>query len=152
MESLENILNSSLLMFPILECIHILGFAFSVGTVALVSFRLIGIGITDHSPAELWRDTAQWTLGGLVAVVFSGLLLYASDPDMYYLNYAFLLKMVSLAAAVVFNYTAVRRTVKLGEAPRGKMVGTISLGLWACVAFGGIFIGVLPSTLDLSKI
>jgi len=140
---LENILNSSLLIFPILECVHILGFAFSVGTVALVDFRLIGVGITDHTPAELWRNTSHWTIGGLVAVIFSGILLYSSDPDLYYTNYAFLLKMVFLIAAIVYNYTAVRRTVKLGEVSSGRVVGAIALALWACVALGGIFIGVL---------
>jgi hypothetical protein len=145
MDPLENILNSSLLMFPILECIHILGFAISVGTVALVDFRLMGIGITDHSPAELWRDTRQWTLAGLVAVVFSGFLLYSSDPDQYYLNDAFLLKMVFLIAAILYNYTAVRRTATFGNGRHGRIVGAISLALWACVAFGGIFIGAIPS-------
>jgi hypothetical protein len=145
MDSLESILNSSLLIFPVLECIHILAFAFSVGTVALVDFRLIGVGITDHTPAELWRDTSHWALVGLVVVIFSGFLLYSSDPDMYYTNDAFLLKMVFLLAAIVFNYTAVRRTVKLREASKQKVVGTIALALWACVAFGGIFIGAVPS-------
>ena len=149
---IENPLNSSLLTFPILECIHIVGFAFSVGTVALVDFRLIGIGMTDHSPAKLWKDTFNWTLCGLLAVIFSGLLLFSTDPDNYYLNYAFLLKMVFLAIAVVYNYTAVRRTVAVPGAPHRKRVGAISLVLWACVAFGGIFIGVLPSTLDINRI
>jgi hypothetical protein len=145
METLESVLNSSLLIFPVLEFIHILGFAFSVGTVALVNFRLLGIGLTEQSPAELWRATTNWTMGGLVAVVFSGFLMYSSDPDMYYTNYAFLLKMVFLMAAVVYNYTAVRRTVKLGEAPRGRVTGAIAMALWACVAFGGIFIGAIAS-------
>ena len=149
---IENPLNSSTLIFPALECVHIVSFALSVGTAALVDLRLMGIGITDHSAAELWNDTQAWTLAGLLLVIFSGLLLFSTDPDNYYLNYAFLLKMMFLVLAVAYNYTAVRNTAKIGQARHRRRVGAISLALWACVAFGGIFIGVLPWTLDLSRI
>lgn len=150
---IENPLNASALAFPVLECFHILGFAFSVGTAAIVSFRLLGIGMTNQSPAQLWSDTFWWTLGGLIVVVFSGLLLFSSDPDNYYLNYAFLLKMLFLALAIVFNYTMVRKTASAASLPRSsKTVAVISLVLWACVAFGGIFIGFITSTLDINHI
>ena len=91
---IENPLNSSELVFPVLECLHILGFAISVGTIALVDFRLLGLGMVRQSPSELGKDTFYWTLGGLILILFTGLLLFSSDPDNYYLNYAFMLKMV----------------------------------------------------------
>ena len=47
-----------------------------------------------QTPAQLAKDTWLWTLGGLVLMFFSGLLLFSSDPDMYYLNWPFLIKMV----------------------------------------------------------
>jgi len=144
---IENPMETSTLAFPVIECIHIVGFTLSVGTVALVDFRLMGIGITDHSPAELWNDTWRWTLCGLFVMIFSGLLLFSSDPDSYYLNYAFLLKMVFLLLAILYNYTAVRKTASASSPPKSsRIVGAISLALWACVAFGGIFIGVFPAT------
>src|SRR5580704_10752786 len=108
---IENPMETSILAFPVVECIHIVGFTLSVGTVALVDFRLMGIGMTDHSPAELWSDTWRWTLCGLCVMIFSGLLLFSSDPDSYYLNYAFLVKMVFLLLAILYNYTAVRKAV-----------------------------------------
>ncbi len=148
---MENPLNSSPLVFPVLECIHIIGFAFSVGTAAIVNFRLLGIGMTDRSPADLWRDTRGWTLGGLIAVVLSGLLLFSSDPDNYYLNYAFLLKMLFLVLAIVWNFTAVRKAA-MEERSSARFTGSVSLGLWACVAFGGIFIGFITSSLNIHHI
>jgi hypothetical protein len=147
---IENPMETSMLAFPIVECIHIVGFTLSVGTVALVDFRLMGIGMTEHSAGELWNDTWRWTLCGLFVMIFSGLLLFSSDPDNYYLNYPFLLKMVFLSLAIVYNYTAVRKTVSAPSPPgKSKMVGAISLALWACVAFGGIFIGVFPATPEI---
>ena len=88
------------------------------------------------------QDLWLWTLAGLLTVVFSGLLLYSSDPDMYYLNEAFLFKMACLLAAIVFHYTIHRKVVS-SDAPSayGKIVACLSLTLWVAVVFGGIFIG-----------
>ncbi len=74
--------------FRSLECFHIVGFALSIGTIAIVDFSLLGLGMRRESPAQLAKDTWLWTLGGLVVMFFSGLLLFSSDPDMYYLNWA----------------------------------------------------------------
>ena len=145
---IENPLNASALAFPVLECIHIIGFAISVGTIAIVDFRLLGLGMRHQKAADLNKDLWLWTLAGLVIVVFSGLLLYSSDPDMYYLNVAFLFKMACLSAAIIFHYTIRRKVVSL-DAPNayGKLIACVSLALWASVVFGGIFIGFVNAGL-----
>jgi hypothetical protein len=147
---IENPLNESSLVFPILECVHIVGFVCGVGTIALLNFRLLGVGLTQKSAAQLWSATLPWTLGGLSMVVFSGLLLFATNPDTYYLNAAFLLKMFCLVLAILFYYTAVHGAAVSGApAGKGRLVACISLGLWALVVFGGIFIGFTTSTVNL---
>ena len=155
---IENPLNSSPYSFPVLECFHIVGFAISVGPVAITDFRLLGWGMMRESPAQLAKDTFFWTLGGLILMIFSGLLLFSSDPDNYYLNYAFDLKMFFLVLAIIFHYTTHRTTVRsetttgVINGGRSKLVACVSLGLWAAVIFGGIFIGFLNSTLDINRI
>ena len=139
---IENPLNSSPLAFPILECFHIVGFAFSVGTIALVDFRLLGWGMRRETPAQIAKETFFWTLGGLVVMLFSGLMLFSSDPDNYYLNWAFDIKMFFLVLAILFNYT-IHRKVALSEGGSGmvsKLVAGVSLALWVSVVFGGLFI------------
>jgi hypothetical protein len=149
----QNPLNSSALAFPILECIHIVGFALSIGTVAIVDFRLLDIGMRHQTPAQLNKDLSLWTIIGLSIMVLTGMMLYSSDPDMYYLNWAFLLKMLFLVLAIVFNYTIHRNVVLSGASPgKTKMVAYVSLALWCLVVFGGIFIGFLNPTLDVNKI
>jgi Family of unknown function (DUF6644) len=141
---ITNPLNSSELVFPTLECFHIVGFAFSIGTIAIVDFSLLGVGMRRQTPAQLAKDTWLWTLGGLVVMFFSGLLLFSSDPDMYYLNWAFLIKMVFFVSAVIFHYTIHRKTVASETPPpNGKLVACVSLLLWSGVIFGGIFIGFI---------
>jgi len=148
---IDNPLNSSPLTFPVLECIHILGFSLSIGTIGLVDFRLLGLGMKRESPSQLDQDTSLYTVAGLVVMLFSGLMLFSSDPDNYYLNYAFDLKMLFFVLAVLFHYTIHRKVVK-SDSANGKVVACISLALWSCVIFGGIFIGFLNSTLDIHRI
>jgi len=136
-----NPLNGSELIFPILECFHIVGFGLLVGTIAIVDFRLLGWGIRRQPAAELARDLAPWTLIGLALILLSGPLLFSSDPDMYYLNGAFQLKMVFFTLGVLFNYT-IHRKVARGKTESGsaKAAALVSLFLWIGVVFGGIFI------------
>ena len=136
-----NPLNSSALVFPILECMHIAGWAMTVGTIALVDFRLLGFGLKKQTAAEIAKELAPWTLIGLAVILLSGPLLFSSDPDMYYLNHSFQFKMVCFVLAVIFNYTIHRKAVRSGaSAAAGAVVACLSIVLWMGVVFGGIFI------------
>ncbi|PWT97319.1 MAG: hypothetical protein C5B51_31590 [Terriglobia bacterium] len=139
-----NPLNASELIFPTLECIHIAGFAILVGTIAIVDFRLLGVGMRQQTSAELARDLGPWTLFGLVLMLFSGPLMFSSDPDMYYLNRSFQIKMALLLVAIIFNYTIHRRVALKGASPpKSKLVACVSMLLWVGVIFGGIFIAFI---------
>ena len=104
-----NPLNEHSSAFPILECVHIVGIVCGVGTAALVNFRLLGVGLMQKSAGQLWRDTTPWTLGGLALAIIAGLLLFSIDPEMYYVNLAFRLKMLFLLLAIAFYFTMVRK-------------------------------------------
>jgi hypothetical protein len=141
---IENPLSTSPGAFPVLECLHIAGFALSIGMTALVDFRLLGFGLQKQTPAQIDRAFEWWTLGGLIMAVFSGLLIFSTDPDMYYLNWSFLIKMACLVLAIAFNYTIHRRALSPSLSPAaGRLVACISLALWVSVIFGGIFIAVV---------
>ena len=137
-----NPLNDSPLIFPALECVHIIGFAISIGTIALLDFRLLGMGLLGHPTSELAKDLAPWTLVGLAIMLLSGPAMFASDPDMYYLNGAFQIKIVALFLAIIFHYT-IHRKVAAQDATSGgaKLVACISLTLWVSIILCGIFIG-----------
>jgi hypothetical protein len=137
---IENPLTSEL-AFPVLECFHIVGFAIAIGTVAIVDFRLLGLGMREQTPAQIVKDTGLWTIGALAVAVFSGLLIYSTDPDKYYTNTSFLIKITCLVLAIVFNYTIHRRVALTAVSPgAGKLVACVSLVLWVSVVFGGMFI------------
>jgi hypothetical protein len=137
---IENPLNTEL-AFPILECFHIVGFAIAIGSIALVDFRLLGFGLKRQNPADLIKETGLWVVISLSTSIFAGLLLYSTDPDKYYLSWFFVVKMICLILAIVFNYT-LHRNVILPGASRGKgiVVACISLALWVSVIAGGMLV------------
>ena len=130
-------------LFPATECVHILSFALSVGTIALVDLSLLDMGLGRKAAARMCRTFEIWTLLGLVLILFTGLLLFASDPDHYYLNSAFQLKISALVFALIWNYTIHRRVALSAgsSAVLAKLAGGVSLALWVSVVFGGLFIG-----------
>jgi hypothetical protein len=141
-DSIADVLNSSEWLFPIAECFHIAAFAWSIGLIAAVDYRLLGFGIQHSTPSEVLHDTAPWTLLGLAVVLLSGPLLFLSDARMYLHNPSFVFKMYALAAAILFNYTIHRKVAQSDSSPQAVRVVTavVSLALWISVVFGGLFI------------
>ena len=136
-----NPLNNNEWSFPLLECIHILGFTLSIGTIAFVDLRLLGLGLQRHTSRDLAKSLAPWTLFGLVVMLVTGPLIFSSDPNMYLRNISFKFKMVALLVAILYNYTVHRWAVMQEPAPAsGKLVGVVSLALWVSVVAGGLFI------------
>lgn len=140
--AISNALNNSEWIFPITECFHIAAFAWSIGLIALVDFSLIGIGIRHLKPSAIGRATDLWTVLGFAVVLFSGPVLFLSDPRMYFYNPPFRFKMGALALALIFNYTIHRKVVFSDGSSAGARlgVGIVSLLLWTAVVFGGLFI------------
>ena len=110
------------MVFPILEIFHIAGFAVAIGVTAAVDFRILGFGLRGMKPAQIARATGFWMLGGLVVSIVSGFALYSSDPDMYYTNWSFLIKMACLIVAIVVNYTIHRKVAAQDSTSGGAKV------------------------------
>ena len=143
--AIADTLNNAEWTFALAECVHIGGFAVSIGSIALVDFRMLNLGLRKETAARILRYTEPWTLIALVFVVFSGLMLFLSQADIYLVNQIFPLKMYILIAALIYNFTVHRKVAKMENPPPvlNKLVAVISLLLWVSVVFGGIFIGFL---------
>ncbi len=105
----NNPLNTNEWAFPVCEVLHIVGFAMLIGTITIVDLRLLGLGMKRQSAADLVKDTAPWTLLGLVLVLISGPLIFSSDPNLYMHNQAFRFKITMLILSIIFNWTLHRK-------------------------------------------
>ena len=93
-------MRKSLWLYPIVEITHILGFVTLVGSVAMLDLRVLGLSRT-MSVTALSRHTQPWTLGALVLIVPSGLLMFSAHATDFVSNTAFLAKMMLLVVAGV---------------------------------------------------
>jgi Family of unknown function (DUF6644) len=143
--AIADLLNNTEWAFPVAECIHIGGFAVGVGSIALVDFRMLNLGLRGETTARILRYTELWTMIALVFVVFSGLALFSSMPGVYLVNLVFPIKMYIVLAAVVYNFTLHRKVATMESPPPfvSKVVAIISLLLWVSIVFGGLFTGFL---------
>ena len=136
----NNPLNNNEWSFPLFECIHIATFAMSIGTIALVDFRMLGVAMRRQTVAQLLKETSLWTLAGLVIVITSGLVIFTTDPLRYYYNWSFRYKCIALTVAVIYNYTIHRRVALSNPSPLvGGLVACVSLLLWVSIVFAGLF-------------
>jgi hypothetical protein len=112
----------------------------------MVDLRLCGAVLRQEPLSRLAREVEPWMIGGLAAMLISGLPLFFSEALKLYANGAFRMKMILLALAVIYTFTAHRQVV-LGDQPpspmRGRMAALISLALWSGVGLCGRAIGFL---------
>lgn len=143
--ALADALNKTEWAFALAECVHIGGFAVAIGTIALVDFRMLNLGLRSETPARILRYTELWTVIALLFVVFSGVALFLSQVDVYRVNLIFPIKMYVLAAALIYNFTIHRKVATMKNPPPvlSKAVAIVSLLLWVSVVFGGLFTGFL---------
>ena len=128
-------------VFPAVQSLHFIGFALSIGTIAIVDLRLLGWGMRRHTAAELAADLNRWTNIGLAVMLITGPLMFSTDAVAYHYNPSFQFKMTCLTAALIFHFTLHRHVVKHGTSPlAAKLAGGFSLVLWSAVVAGGRFI------------
>ena len=131
-------MNSAEWVFPAVQSLHFIGFAMSIGTIAMVDFRLLGFGKRYLGAAELATDLAPWTLAGIAVMVITGPLMFSTDAFAYHFNPAFQFKMVCLIVALLFHFTLHRRAIQADAPPLfAKLAGATSLVLWSAVVAGG---------------
>lgn len=128
------------LAFPVIQSVHIIGLTLLVGTVSLVDFRLLGVGLQRHAARDVASAVAPWTSLGLLTVMATGSLMFWSDLTRYVNNPAFLWKMGLLALALAGHFMVHRSTVcrgaTTGRATR-RLAAMVSLLLWSSVVVAG---------------
>jgi hypothetical protein len=118
--------------------LHLFGFTLLLGAVMFSTVRLMR---ANADVDAVRREVAPVERLGLTIMVITGALVFTGGAEAYYAGYWFRLKMVLLAAAVVFRYTVYR--VVNGDNHRRfstavrRATSLASLLLWFAVACAG---------------
>jgi len=111
------VMNGPEWMFPVVQSFHFIGFAFSIGTIAIVDLRLLGLGMTRQTAAELHSDLNRWSWIGIAMMLITGPLMFSADAVRYHVNASFEFKMYCLTAALLFHFTVHRWAVRNAPPP-----------------------------------
>ncbi len=137
-------MNSYEWLFPAVQSLHFIGFAMSIGTIAIVDLRLLGLGMRRQGPSELAADLAPWTHVGIAIMLTTGPLMFSTDAVAYHFNPSFQFKMACLMLALLFHFTVHRRAVRPDVPPiAAKLAAATSLLLWTAVVGGGRMIAFI---------
>ncbi len=131
-------------VFPVVESIHICGFTLLVGTAAVLDLRLSDLCLTRQSISQLAKVLSPWIYLGIAVQFITGPYLFSASPYDYTHNPSFRMKMIFLAAALIFHFTVVRGVANKSEplaAGWRRLVAFASMGLWVCVILAGLGIG-----------
>ena len=132
---------------PLSIVAHILALVMLFGSLLTVDLRLLGRGMTQQPVAKVARAARPWLIGALICMLLTGIPQVLSLPIREYYSPFFWMKMRLLLFTLIFTFT-LRHKVTMADEARvgpvwGKVVGLVSIALWAWIAVEGRLIGLL---------
>jgi hypothetical protein len=125
--------------YPALEVLHLVGVALLFGGLVVFELRLLGLARALDLRA-LARLVLPLALLGFALCAFSGLCMFATQPQELLANPAFRFKLVLLAlAGANAAWFHARGSLALGDRP-ARAQGLLSLGIWLAVIICGRWI------------
>ncbi len=136
-------MRQSPMLYPLVETLHIIGFAILIGAIIAFDLRVLGLG--RLLPIErVAQHLLPIALGGFALAAPMGVLLFSTEATSIGQNPAFLTKMSLLVLAGVnaalFHLVPWRRAAEWGHGvapPTAKLGAVLSIGLWIGVVCGG---------------
>ena len=130
--------------FPALETIHLFGLVLLLGTVLILSLRLLGLLMPRQPVPELAGAIGGYASLGLAIMLPSGGLMFIATAVRCYGNTSFWVKMCFLATALVFHFTYFKKALRPDSQDcrlRARLAGCAALILWFGVGAAGRSIG-----------
>lgn len=148
--ALATAMRQELWLYPSIEILHIFGFVTLVGSIAMFDLRLLGLSPL-LSVRSLARHLLPWTLGALVVIVPTGLMMFMAHASDFISNSAFVLKLSLIFGAgfnaVAFHLGPYRRVSEWDSLyptpPAAKAHAAVSILLWMGVITCGRLLAYL---------
>jgi uncharacterized protein DUF6644 len=118
--------------FAIWEVGHILSLIALGGATILMNLRLIGVGLTQESPSEIYRNLRAVQTIGAVGIVVTGVLIGMANAERLYDSAAFIVKMLALIGGLILTYGVSRPTAAAeGRVSKaGKAWFALGMAFW----------------------
>lgn len=138
-------IRESIWQFPVIEGIHVLSIAMSVGMILWFDLRLLGVSMKTRPVSEVFKGVYWWMVGGFTIAAISGLLLFWAEADRAYPNLFARIKFAGLLLAglniLYFHFFTQRTQEEWDKDPtpplRVRMAGFLSITCWVVVVSAG---------------
>ncbi|HEX2584698.1 MAG TPA: DUF6644 family protein [Steroidobacteraceae bacterium] len=126
-----------------LQIVHVAGFILLLSSLVLIGLRILRVVFKDQSIADVTQDANRLFWWGLALAFGSGTLMFISTATLYAYKWAFQLKLVLFALALILQFTLFRKIARTDAANSLFAKGTVvtSLLVWFGVGFAGRMIG-----------
>ena len=143
-------MRENLWLYPSVEIAHIVGFVILVGSVVMFDLRVLGLS-KSVSVRGLARHLLPWSVGALLLIVPTGLLMFSAHAADFLTNRAFQVKMALLLTAginaAIFHtgpYRSVASWDTNATAPVGARVSVAaSIAIWFSIIACGRLLAYL---------
>lgn len=138
-------LRESVYAFPIVEGLHLISLAFSVGLILFVDLRLTGLFLRNVPVADILKPLRPWLLTGFVVTISTGIALFIAEASKVIVISVFPLKILFILLAGInaiwFEHRWGRHSAEWGNLaalPKGvRFAGLASITLWSGVVITG---------------
>ena len=145
--ALGEAMRGGMLLYPIVETAHILGFATLVGSILVLDMRLIGLA-RGIRPAALLRIAVPVAACGLLLAAITGSMLFVTEATAYVRNPAFYAKqtliLLGLVNIAIFHRALLPQAAAWPEDAqppmRARVSGALSAATWILALICGRFI------------
>jgi hypothetical protein len=135
----------STVVFPLIEAVHLLGLALSIGLLLIVDLRLLGMVLRQVPAPKVHHQLRPWIFAGFALTFASGGLLFWAEAAEVVFNYAFIAHAffiaIGIANAAFFETRLAPRAAEWGESLRlptaARLAGAVSLSSWILVVISG---------------
>jgi hypothetical protein len=130
--------------FAFWEVGHVLSLIALGGATILMNLRLIGVGLTQEPPSEIFKNLRVVQSAGVVGIVLTGVLIGMANAERLYDSAAFIVKLLGLIGGLILTYGVSRTTAaaegRVSTAAKAWFVLGMAFWLAALVVFatGGL--------------
>jgi hypothetical protein len=137
-------------LYPAVEIVHILGFSILVGSVVMFDLRVLGLSRAVPVRA-LARHLLPWSVGALLLIIPTGLLMFSAHAADFLGNRAFQVKMALLLSAGInaaIFHTGPYQSVAAWDTnaaapPWAKASVALSIAIWVAIIACGRLLAYL---------
>jgi hypothetical protein len=137
--------------FAFWEVGHVISLVTLAGATILMNLRLIGVGLTQERPSEIYNNLRGIQTTGLIGILLTGILIGMANAERLYDSTAFIVKMLALLGGVILTYGASRPTAAADGRTSAAAKAWFALGMAFWLAALALFTtnGLAPGMLHV---